>query len=303
MAIYAGIKFTMAATRSLEQRRAFGDFVRAHRERVAPAAIGLPSGTRRRTPGLRREEVAQLCGLSTTWFTWIEQGRDVSISAGALARLSTALRLDRAERAYLFDLAGKRDPEQGKTESGDVSPALAACVEAIATPAYILDRLWNVRCWNAPAQRLFAGWLDMPGEHNLLRFTFVHPAAHALICDWEARAQRLAAEFRAASSEHLDDPNLRDLVTALRRDSEKFGQFWDQHGVLGRQGGERTFNHPRDGFLRYEQVTFEVANQPDLKMTVLISLADENNSKRDRAAVNTAGRRSSRQKRSAPPST
>lgn len=260
----------MAITRSSEQRRAFGDFVRTHRERVTPAAIGLPSGKRRRTPGLRREEVAQLCGLSTTWFTWIEQGRDVSISASALARLATALRLDRAERAYLFDLAGKRDPEHGKAETGNVSTALAACVDAVGAPAYILDRLWNVGCWNALAGRLFAGWLDAPGEHNLLRFTFTHPAAPALICDWEVRARRLAAEFRAASSGHLDDPKLRAFVAALRQDSEKFAQFWDQHGVLGREGGERTFNHPSEGFLRYEQMTFEVANQPELKMTILI---------------------------------
>jgi len=260
----------MVAERSSEQRRAFGEFVRAQRERVTPAAIGLPIGKRRRTPGLRREEVAQLCGLSTTWFTWIEQGRDVSISASALARLSVALRLDRAERAYLFDLAGKRDPEQGKAETGNVSAALAAGVEAIAAPAYILDRYWNARCWNAQAAQLFTGWLDAPGEHNLLRFTFTHPAARTLICDWEVRARRLAAEFRAASSGHLHDPKLQEFVTALRRDSEKFAQFWDQHGVLGREGGERTFNHPRDGFLRYEQVTFEVANHPDLKMTMLI---------------------------------
>ena len=235
-----------------------------------PAAIGLPSGKRRRTPGLRREEVAQLCGLSTTWFTWIEQGRDVSISAGALARLASALRLDRAERAYLFDLAGKRDPEHGKVETGRVSAVLAACVDAIVTPAYVLDRLWNMRCWNAPAERLFAGWLDAAGEHNLLRFTFTHAAARALICDWEVRGRRLAAEFRAASSENLDDPKFQAFVAALRHDSEQFAQFWDQHGVLGREGGERTFNHPCDGLLRYEQVTFDVSNQPDLKMTMLI---------------------------------
>jgi transcriptional regulator with XRE-family HTH domain len=272
MGIYAGIKATMVAERSSEQRRAFGDFVRAHRERVAPAAIGLPSGKRRRTPGLRREEVAQLCGLSTTWFTWIEQGRDVSISAGALARLAVALRLDRAERAYLFDLAGKRDPEHGRAETGNVSAALAACVDAVAAPAYILDGLWNMCCWNAPAEHLFAGWLDTPGDHNLLRFTFTHPAGPSLICDWEVRARRLASEFRAASSGHLDDPKLRVFVAALRQDSEKFAQFWDQHGVLGREGGERTFNHPTDGFLRYEQVTFDVSNQPDMKMTVLVRL-------------------------------
>jgi transcriptional regulator with XRE-family HTH domain len=274
MASYAGIKITMVATRSSEQRRAFGEFVRAQREKVLPAAIGLTPGNRRRTPGLRREEVAQLCGLSTTWFTWIEQGRDVSISAGALARLATALQLGRAERAYLFDLAGKRDPEQGKAETATatVSAALAACVDVIAAPAYILDRFWHARTWNAAAARLFVGWLDAPGAPNLLHFTFTHPAAPSLICDWEVRARRLANEFRAASSMYVDDPRLQAFVADLRRDSEKFAQFWDQHGVLGREGGERTFNHPDDGFLRYEQVTFDVANQPDLKMTILVPL-------------------------------
>ena len=265
----------MAATRSFEQRREFGDFVRAHREKVTPAAIGLPPGTRRRTPGLRREELAQLCGLSTTWFTWIEQGRDVSVSPGALARLSDALRLDGAGRAYLFDLAGKRDPAHGRGDTENISPAILACVDGIGSPAYVLDRCWNARGWNAHAERLFVGWLDAPGERNLLRFVFRHPAAPSLICDWEARARRIAAEFRAASSAHFDDPKLRALIAGLRQDSETFTQFWDQHGVLGREGGERTFNHPTDGFLRYEQVTFNLANQPDLKLTVLVHPSDD----------------------------
>src|SRR5215472_9229840 len=96
-----------------------GAFLRALRERQSPVDFGLPAGTRRRTPGLRREEVAQLCGLSATWYSWIEQGRDVSVSPTALARLAAALRLGRAERAYLFELAGKRDPEQGRGDSDD----------------------------------------------------------------------------------------------------------------------------------------------------------------------------------------
>src|SRR5262247_3368565 len=110
MSSYPGINFTRMVTGSSEQPRELGEFVRAHRERLTPAAIGLPAGSRRRTPGLRREEVAQLCGLSATWYSWIEQGRDVSVSPTALARLAAALRLGRAERAYLFELAGKRDP-------------------------------------------------------------------------------------------------------------------------------------------------------------------------------------------------
>jgi len=264
----------MIAVRSSEQRRALGDFVRAQRERTAPESLGLPPGSRRRTPGLRREELAQLCGLSTTWFTWIEQGRDVSVSPSALARLAGSLRLGRAERAYLFDIAGKRDPDVAADDANAlIAPAVLACVETIRSPAYILDRTWTARSWNAKARHLFAGWLDAPGEHryNLLRFIFLTPSARTLICDWEARARRVAAEFRAAYSAHFNDPILHALIAELREGSREFAQFWEQHGVLGREGGERTFNHPRDGFVRYEQVTFDLASQSDVKLTLLVA--------------------------------
>jgi transcriptional regulator with XRE-family HTH domain len=260
----------MVRARSLEQPRELGDFVRTQREKLKPAALGLPAGARRRTPGLRREEVAQLCGLSVTWYTWLEQGREVSVSPTALARLANALRLGRAERAYLFELAGKRDPDQGESEIDPIPPAVLACVETIASPAYILDRGWTARSWNAGAERLFAGWLDRPGERNLLRFIFLAPAARALICDYEERARRVVAEFRADVSPHLNDPAIRVLIADLRRQSPEFARFWDEHWVLGREGGERTFNHPADGFLHFGQVTFNLASRSDLKLTILV---------------------------------
>jgi transcriptional regulator with XRE-family HTH domain len=263
----------MITVSTAEERRELGEFLRAHRERLAPAAIGLPAGTRRRTPGLRREEVAQLCGLSATWYTWIEQGRDVSVSPVALARLARALRLSRAERAYLFALAGKRDPDHGESEADQLPAAAAACVASIGCPAYILDRGWNARCWNAEAERLFVGWLDQPGTSNLLRFIFTAPAARALICDWDMRARRVVAEFRATYSAHLSDPALRVLIEELRQKSRDFTRLWEAHDVLGREGGERTFNHPTEGFLRYEQVTFDLAGSPDFKLTMLVRRA------------------------------
>ena len=252
------------------QRRELGEFVRAQRDKLTPAALGLPAGARRRTPGLRREEVAQLCGLSVTWYTWLEQGRDMSVSPAALARLATALRLGRVERAYLFELAGKRDPAAGAIESDAVPPAALAALKTIAAPAYILDRAWTARGWNARAARLFAGWLDGSGDRNLLRYIFLAPAARALIRDYDQRARRVVAEFRADVSTHLTDPAIRDLVAELRAQSRLFARLWDAHGVLGREGGERTFDHPRDGFLRFEQATFDVAAHPHLKLTILI---------------------------------
>lgn len=274
----------MKAPPSLEQRRELAEFIRSHRERLTPTAIGISAGGRRRTPGLRREEVAQLRGLSTTWYSWIEQGRDVSVSPMALARLAEVLRLARAERAYLFTLAGKRDPAQDADDIGDMPAAALRCVEAIAAPAYILDRGFNARSFNAKAKRLFAGWLDRPTERNLLRFIFLEPAARALICDWEERARRVVAEFRAVRGAHLADPLLRRLVEELAHESPDFARFWNEHVVLGREGGERTFNHPKDGFLRYEQVTFNLAGSTELRLTMLMEVEERSSpAKREKA--------------------
>lgn len=251
------------------QRRALGDFLRARRAAVVPAALGLPDGTRRRTPGLRREEVAQLAGLSTTWYTWLEQGRDVAVSPLGLSRIAAALRLDRAARAYLFDLAGRRDPAPPADFSGGLPPALPACLAAIGTPAYVLDRAWNFCAWNAAAADLFAGALERGGPPNLLRFVFLDPAARTLLPDWPARARRVLAEFRADCAAHLEDPPVAALLADLRRDSTDFSRLWDLHGVTGREGGARTFAHPARGALRFDQTAFAVAGRPDLTLVVL----------------------------------
>ena len=247
-------------------------FLRALRERQSAAEFGLAAGLRRRTPGLRREEVAQLCGLSVTWYTWIEQGRDVSVSASALARLARGLRLSRAERSYLFEVAGKRDPE--RPDNRDEPPeGVLACVDAIDGPAYILDRTWGARRWNAKASRLFAGWLDPDGEKNLLRYIFLRPEARTLILDWASRAQRVVAEFRAAATGYSDDPDIRRLVDELRIASPDFARCWQTQGVLAREGGERAFDHPAMGRLHYQQVSLSLAGWPDYRLTMLLSAA------------------------------
>jgi transcriptional regulator with XRE-family HTH domain len=255
-------------------RLELADFLRAQRERLTPEAFGFVSG-RRRTPGLRREEIAQLSGMSATWYTWIEQGRDVSVSPAALARLARVLQLSSAERAYLFALAGKADPEAARpSENADVPAALASALAAIALPAYVLDRTWNARAWNARAQRLFVGWLDGRGldgtrDKNLLRYVFLANAARSLIADWEDRARRVIAEFRADVGRHLDDPEVRALIEEMSEKSAFFARVWHEHAVLAREGGERTFNHPLDGFLRYEQITMTLSSRPELKVVML----------------------------------
>lgn len=263
------------------RRRELGEFVRAHRERLQPAMFGLEPGARRRTPGLRREELAQLSGVGATWLSWIEQGRDIAVSANALARLARVMRLTPAERAYLFDLGGRRDPQAAEDHGADALPAgLAATLEALPTPAYVLDRAWTAIAWNAAAARLFTGWLDgaaagesVSCENNLLRYIFRAPLARTIIHDWETRARRVAAEFRADYSRHLESPEMRALVEELTRASAFFAEAWEAHAVVDREGGLRTFDHPQDGFLRYEQATFLLARHPDIKLVLLTPLA------------------------------
>ena len=254
------------------QRRTLGDFLRTHRVRLSPVGLGMAVGGRRRTPGLRREEVAQACGMSTTWYTWLEQGRDVSPSPRALAGLAQTLRLTPAERAYLFQLAGKSDPAAAPSGNGmDAPVTLTDAVASIAAPAYVLDRVWNARAWNAQAAGLFVGWLDGRNDRNLLRYVFLDPLARQVLPDWEKRARRVLAEFRADSGRYLDDPEIKALVDDLAQRSAFFARCWREHEVVERAGGERSFQHPRKGRLRYEQIAFTLASRADLKLVILTS--------------------------------
>ena len=194
-----------------DQRRLLGEFVRAHRERVRPnAATG-----RRRTSGLRREELAALAGISVTWCTWIEQGRAVQASPEALGRISQALSLSRAEHDYLFKLAGRLDPEGSRGPSADAPPSLIAAVKAIEYPAYGLDRLWNACCWNEAAARLFRGWLDGDCQRNLLRYVFLEPSRSRAYSQLEGQGATAACRISRRLRAHLSRRPGQDL----RRDA------------------------------------------------------------------------------------
>jgi transcriptional regulator with XRE-family HTH domain len=255
----------MTAMLEADQRRLLGEFVRAHRERMAPTT---PTG-RRRTSGLRREELAARAGISVTWCAWIEQGRPVQASPEALGRIAQALSLSRAERDYLFELAGRVDPQRARGASVDAPPSLIAAVTAIKDPAYGLDRFWNACSWNDAAARLFHGWLDGDRQRNLLRYVFLEPAARALIPAWDDRARRLLAEFRADFGRTFRDPQVTTFVEGLRAESPYFAQAWDEQAVQIREGGLRLFNHPHDGLVSFTQHTFAPSERPDYKLVIL----------------------------------
>lgn len=254
-------------------RTTLGEFLRARRDRSRPEDFGLAGGGRRRAPGLRREEVAALCGISPTWYTWIEQGRTSALSVETLGALARGLRLSHAERAYLFELASRADPVPPPPQEADPH-RLADLIDAIRTPAYVLDRHWDAIAWNEPAAELFLDWLGArepaTGGRNLLRYTFLHPRAAAFIVDWPERSRRLVAEYRADTAAWHDDPVRRALVDELSWDSPAFEAAWRAQNVLAREGGARRFQHPRRGLCLYEQFTLRVAQRAELKLTVLV---------------------------------
>lgn len=259
-----GIKITMNRTHS---RSMLGAFIRAHRERLPVPASATG---RRRTPGWRREELAEATGVGVTWITWLEQGRDVSASAQALARLADALRLNPAERASLFDLAGRRDPVDAVQPMGDVAQALLGLPALLEVPCYLLDPRWSARAWNAAAQALFKGWLDTDDEDkNLLRYVFVSPQARALIGDWSGRAHRLVAEFRADFSRRPSDGALLELIEELSQRSSDFARLWREQTVFAREGGIRSFMLPGVGLQQYRQTTLVPASFKDFKLVCL----------------------------------
>jgi transcriptional regulator with XRE-family HTH domain len=256
------------------RRKELGEFLQALRQRCAPEAFGFAPGSRRRTIGLRREEVAQLAGISPTWYTWIEQGRDVNVSAEALDRLAQTLRFSRSERAYLFEMAGRRDPQVAESDDDAAPSVLTSLLADIAAPAYIMGRSWDLLAWNRPAAALFSGWLDQAPTApaippNLLRFVFLRSETRHFLVDWEIRARRIAAEFRADCRARLEETRVRRLIDELTKSSPEFASFWKQHDVLERQGGQRVFNHPQRGLISFQQVTLRPVEQEQLKLVLL----------------------------------
>ncbi|MHB8368982.1 MAG: helix-turn-helix transcriptional regulator [Leptospirales bacterium] len=250
-----------------------GQFLRVLRERISPEAMGFSAGGRRRTPGLRREEVAELCGISSTWYTWIEQGRKVSVSAKVLERLAISFELSDAERFYLFELAGKGVEEKPVIGADEYPGILERIVREIPSPAYILNGSWEAIFWNDPAESLFRGWLDKDAKtRNLLRYMFLEPYARRLVAGWEERARRLVSDFRADCGRRLSDPPVRELIEELQAGSADFRKYWKQQDVSWREGGPKRFNHPVFESVSYEQATFRLVSRRDLKLTVLVCL-------------------------------
>jgi transcriptional regulator with XRE-family HTH domain len=252
----------MTATDDHHRRRELADFLRTRRAALQPADVGLEGGGRRRTPGLRREEVAQLSGVGATWYTWLEQARDVRPSAQVLEALARALRLDAAERAHLFELGrAQRTPPPTREQ---VSPALKRLIDNLGpVPAFVRGRRLDYLAWNRAAEVAMGDPGDYPpGRRNALWMMFTDPTRPRLVENWEANARSLLAVFRAAHARNIDDPAFAELIAALEQVSPLFREWWPRHEVRGSVEGRKTINHPLVGRLVFEFALFERGEAP-----------------------------------------
>ncbi len=255
---------------SEEERKALGAFLATRRGRLQPTDIGIAAG-QRRTPGLRREEVAVLAGISNSWYTWLEQGRDIHVSGETLERLATVLRLDRAETEHLFALSSRQ--RWTSTASTGVSDALFDLVRSVdPVPAYIRTKWLDILAWNPAIADLFVdlGELD-PRQRNTLRLTFLYPPYRNLIRDWEEFARSMLRIFCAARAKAPDKTPFDELTESIRAESDEFRNWWPEGEVQSFDEGVKRLRHPTRGLVDLTYVALTPDGQPDLSFVAYMS--------------------------------
>jgi transcriptional regulator with XRE-family HTH domain len=243
-------------------------FLKDRRTRLDPAAFGF-SG-RRRTPGLRREEVAQRSNISSTWYTWLEQGRGGAPSADVLDRIATGLMLTDIEREHLFILALGRPPELRYKPTLGVTPRLQRLLDSLdACPAFIKTATWDVVAWNRAAAIVLTDYGKLPvDQRNILRLVFCNPAIRAKQNDWEGMARFLVGAFRVDAARAGAVAEVTDLVDELCLKSPEFAKFWKENDVYAPSDGVKHLQHPDLGTFEMEYSAFAIDGRPDLGLLV-----------------------------------
>jgi len=252
-------------------RHELGNFLRARRVDIVRADFGLPPLGRGRVCGLRREEVAYLSGVSVTWYTWLEQGRDINPSRQVLDAVARTLRLSEAEHGYVLSLASQPPPRPAAAPIPQVAPAhIQRLLDAISDyPAFAIAPDWGIAGWNAAYEALYPNVAKVPAaDRNLLWLVFTDPYVHDLLPDWDVTSRRFLAEFRAEAGPRLGDPACSFLIERLLDASEPFRAGWKSHGVEGFTSRERLFRHPIAGDLQLDQHRLSPSDHPDLHIII-----------------------------------
>jgi transcriptional regulator with XRE-family HTH domain len=244
--------------------------------------VGLPDTNRRRTPGLRREDVAALAGVSVTWYTWLEQGRKIQVSADVLERVCTTLRMTPDEREYLFALVQHRPAPPTSSKMTEVSPTLARMIEALGVPALVITARWDILAWNRLATRVFRNYEGLPpDQRNLLRILLIDDKGYQNDpVAYEAMARRVLSKFRVDYSQTPDDPSFEQLIQEFNERSPMFRKLWNNPEVLGRS--EAVANHPALGGITFEHSSYVPEGSPTLRVLIFVPY-DEHSAAKMRA--------------------
>ncbi|OPJ65883.1 helix-turn-helix transcriptional regulator [Clostridium chromiireducens] len=254
-----------------QRYKELGDFLKTRRAKISPSELGISEGLRRRrTPGLRREEVAHIAGIGLTWYTWLEQGRTIQVSAEVLESLSRVLMLNKQERIHLYTLARQALPTDIPSYQKSVSQILQHVLDnLLLSPSFIMDTRWNIIAWNKAASAVFADFRKIDeSKRNMIKMMFTYDDYKKLFIDWESHAQGMLARFRSTIGHYIEDPWLTKIIEDLKRESDEFNLWWTRHDVQGNSEAYKKLKHPIVGELFFEFVSFDVSDNSNLKLIV-----------------------------------
>ncbi|WP_256869363.1 helix-turn-helix transcriptional regulator [Sphingobium lactosutens] len=277
----------MMSEPSALRQKELGSFLRSRRERLKPSATAVSVGDRRRTPGMRREEVAAIAGVGVSWYTWLEQGRPIQVSAEVLRRVSRALQLNQDEIRHVFRLAGYGAPEEPAAIATTVNPTLQRVLDSLDyVPAYVHNARWDRIAWNDAALALMGDFSrDPPEERNTVWRTFLSPEVRAYTKDWEHVARIVIAEFNASVSQQFDDPWFRQFVERLSARSAEFREWSLQREVIARREERTWIIHDLVGELSLERSIFQIPYDLSLSLVMFTPLDADDTPTRLRRAV------------------
>lgn len=259
-----------------DRRKQLADFLKNRRSRVIPEQLGLPAGRRRRVPGLRRSEVAELAGVSTDWYTWLEQGRDIHVSEQVLLSLADVFRLNESERKHLFHLADRQSSNRLPTLDFDGSRIVSQFVQMLDPhPAFATNERWDIVAWNQSACVVFGDFEAISlDERNMVWRAFTSQYLKSIMPDWTDYATRRLAQFRASYGRFVEDPWWTQFVERLRKEISDFDTWWNRHDVESSAELRKTLHHPGLGILVYDQLILQVSDHDDIKIFVHIPVGD-----------------------------
>jgi transcriptional regulator with XRE-family HTH domain len=262
---------SVQTSRDVARRQELGDFLRSRRAAIKPEDIGIPAGPRRRTPGLRREELAQIAGVGVTWYTWLEQGREINVSDSVLLSLARALRLTDEEVDHLLQLGGATTPPTFE-RSREVTPAIQHVLDAwTAGPAYVTDARFDIIARNESTDRVFGDFGARDGNvPNYIAWLFVDENARRCILNWEEDARRMLGVFRATAGRYAGDPEFAELIDYLVGASELFAAWWPQHDVRPRSSGHKLIARPDGGCIDLEHTSYLINGLIDCSLVLYV---------------------------------